>query len=561
MSTPDDSIPARNAGSDLVDYSLKPSNRKLILERRKVALLADRTGTYSSLTNDSINFTIAPGANDEWLDGRSSYITALLQVTSGGLPLNTTTGTAQFAYIPNGPAACFQQVQIISASGQQLVNIMDYHTIEALFTEWTASRSWKAGIGQMYGTGDDEWDQWEPARYNTNTAAPLGSSGAAMGYNPAVSQLAAGSYSPFTTGIPRAVYSATATEAIGAPIIEQKPAGSALALQAQLGGNGIRVAFRLNLAWIFGCPTLIPSQYFPLTLRCTLVNPAQSLSYPGIDSAQNAVDFNTNAALWNQALAPGITACYGVGPTSTAPAPGTATYAGALPGIVKSAPLGTVDLLFGQVKFMASLCKLSPKFKAEVDGEMAKSTFSMTVTNYYTALNTISGNNANPVINTTFSAHNCEAYYVKMIPQVCENNLLANFGYNWGATQWQAGATSQLLLNGRYWPPQPNTNLVDTYHDTLDAFNTQAHNVAFSPVSFYKYGVWGKAFALGFLLDRDAGSSLTGVSSVSSPVWTLQCNVPTSGSSSYPYTVNVHTCIAYTQNLEIQKDGQIKIFQ
>jgi hypothetical protein len=569
MSTPDDSIPARNAGSDLVDYSLKPSNRKLILERRKVALLADRTGTYSSLTNDSINFTIAPGANDEWLDGRSSYITALLQVTSGGAPLNVTgSGASQFAYLPNGPAACFQQVQIISASGQQLVNIMDYHTIEALFTEWTSSRSWKAGIGQMYGTGDDEWDQWEPARYATTTTnAPIGSTGAAMGYNPAPSSFAAGAYTPFTTNIAKATYSGAGSELLGAAVVEQKPAGSSLALQASLGTSlGMRVAFRLNLAWIFGCPTLIPSQYFPLTLRCTLVNPAQSLSYPGIDSAQNAVDFNGNAAAWNQSLAPNVTGCYGVGPTSTAPAPAIAGFTAVVPGITKSAALqapgSPVDLLFGQVKFMASLCKLSPKFKAEVDGEMQKSTFSMTITNYYTALNTITGNNVNPVINTTFSAHNCEAYYVKMIPQVAENNLLANFGYNWGAQQWQAGATSQLLLNGRYWPPQPNTNIVDTYHDTLDAFNTQAHNVAFSPVSFYKYGVWGKSFCLGFLLDRDAGSSLTGVSSVSSPVWTLQINnMPYTGALSWPYSVNVHTCIAYTQNLQIQSDGQIKIFQ
>lgn len=537
----EEAIPARNGGSELVDYSLKESNRRLILERRKVALLSDRNGSYNSSTNDVIAVTIAPGANDEWLDGRSSYITATLNVTGTG---------ADKVYLPNGPAACFQQVQIISASGQQLVNIMDYHTIEQMFTEFTTCPTWTEGAGQMYGAGNWETGQWDPAVFLDTTVTTAGYADA---NNPAA-------YDPFSTAVPPIGTLGTVNAAaVGDNVVMQKNAGQALALQAGLSKTGgVRVAFRLNLAWLFGNATLIPSQYFPLTLRATLASPATTLSWIGIDSALNLATNSSDAAVDGTGLqAPTTIGPYCLANTNTVPVPGVSKAGAALSGI---------ELSFNNVKFMASLCKVSPTFKAKVEHEMAAGSFSMTVTNYYTALNTIAGGNSNPTINTTFSAHDCQAFYLSFVPQAGDSSFNYNFGYKWGGAiqrGTQSGqpiiASSQLLLNGRYFPPQPNTSLVDQFHDTLDAFNTSSENVAFSPVSYYSYYA-GRNYVIGFLLDRDSGSSLTGVSSVSSPVWTWVGSIPYA-STLLKNTLNVHTCIAFTQVLEIQKDGQIKIFQ
>lgn len=541
----EEAIPARNGGSELVDYSLKESNRRLILERRKVGLFSDRNGAYTSGTNDVISITIAPGANDEWLDGRASYITATL---------NTTGTNADKAYLPNGPGACFQQVQIISASGQQLVNIMDYHTIQQMFTEWTTCPTWTEGAGQMYGAGNWETGAWDPAVFIDSTTATAGYIKAAATVNPTA-------YTPFASNLAPVAYcpAAAAVDAIGEDIVVQKNAGQALALQAGLSlTNGIRVAFRLDLAWIFGNATLIPSQYFPLTLRATLVGPTTSLSVIGIDSALSTAQAGSTIATANSGLQ---------GPTANGPLCLANGNTKAIPGIsLAGAALSNVDLTFSNVKFMASLCKVSPTFKSKVEGAMNGSSFSMTVTNYYTALNTIVAGNSNPTINTTFSAHDCQAVYLTFVPQAGESSYLYNFGYKWGGAI-QAGAqtgkaliaSSQLLLNGRYFPPQPNTEVVDQFHDTLDSFNISSENVAFSPISYYSY-YGGRNYVLGFLLDRDTGSSLTGVSSVSSPVWTWQGSIPYASTLSN-FTMNVHTCIAYTQVLEIQKDGQIKIFQ
>lgn len=535
--TGEETMPARNGGTELVDYSLKESNRKLILERRKVALLADRNGNYSSLTNDVINITIAPGANDEWLDGRSSYITANVQVTGSG--------TLGAVYLPNGPAACFQQVQIISASGQQLVNIMDYHSIQQLFSEWTTCRTWKEGAGQMYGAGDWEKGDWDPARYTPSTAGSPPTYFIKGGVaNPLT-------YQPMTTGIPRCTYiNAAGTVTGGAEQIEQQSCGAALALQQNLSSTGITVAFRLDLAWLFGNATLIPAQFFPLTLRATLVSPTTSLSIIGVESG-----FDSSGGGW---AATGPT---GGGPKSVDHANTTGNGFGPLAGITVAATQpSALDLQFSKVKFMASLVKVAPTFKGLVESKMSGGTFSMTVTNYFTAMNTTgAAQNVNVNINTTFSAHDCQAYYVKFVPQLFENTIQGNFGYNWGGG-YSSGSTpnvssSQLLLNGRYWPPQPNTTNIDHFHDTLDAFNISSENVAFSPVSYNAYN--GRDFIIGFLLDRDAGSSLTGVSSVSSPVWTYQAYIPAAPNC----LLNVHTCIAYTQILEVQKDGQIKLFQ
>lgn len=387
----------------------------------------------------------------------------------------------------------------------------------------------------MYGAGNWEVGQWDPARYLIKSAVTAG--------YPFTNTAHPTAYDAFNTTVPNIAYSGTAAaEAVGDDVIIQKPAGQALALQKGLK-TGLRVAFRLDLAWIFGNATLIPAQYFPLTLRATLVNPKQSLSIIGCESAIDMNGFPSDGV------------ATAVGPLSL-----KNTNAQRILGITAGAdPDVTTDLTFTQVKFMASLCKVSPTFKQKVEGEMSSGTFSMTVTNYYTALNTINPSNNSVTINTTFSAHDCQAFYISMIPQPCENTYLHNFGYKWGGNDSTGQAyvkSSQLLLNGRYFPPQPNTELVDHFHDTLDAFNISSENVAFSPVSYYSYAQ-GRNFVLGFLLDRDNGSSLTGVSSVSSPVWTWQASIPNMPA----YTMNVHSCIAYTQVLEIQKDGQIKIFQ
>lgn len=512
-----DSLPSRNGGTDLIDYSLKESNRKLILERRKIQLMADKTSDYNASRGDTITWMISPGSQDEWLDGRSSYLTANIRVTG--------TSNDQL-YLPNGPASAFSQVQVISASGQTLVNIIDYATIQQMFTEWTACPSWKAGIGQMYGSGSDELGQWEPARY----AAGIAKNGVTNG-----------AYGPFASGIPRTTYNTnTGAEAAYLDAIEQRPAGSALALQTGLqSATGVTFAFRLDLAWIFGCPTLIPSQFFPLTLKATLQNPNQTLAYVGVSSAQGPNGPQSLAPYWNGTtyvanpnLLPGIT--------------GTAT------------PAANIDLIFSNVRFMASLCKLSPQFKQKTDEEMANGSFQLTVTNYYASTGNILGGNA-ATLNTTFSAHDCQAFYCSLIPQINENNLWYDFAYRWGGYDWgkvaQNITSAQLLLNGRYWPPQPNTTYVDMYHDTLASFNTHSENVSFSPVSYSRFT--GKSFTLGWLLDRDASSSLTGVDSVSSPVWTLYLQF----ASTLAAQLNVHTCVAYSQVLEIGKDSQIKIFQ
>lgn len=562
----EDAIPARNGGSELVDYSLKESNRRLILERRKVALFADKTA-YKSTTNDVISITISPGANDEWLDGRSSYITATL---------NTTGTNAEALYLPNGPAACFQQVQIVSASGQQLVNIMDYHTIQQMFSEWTTSYEWVAGAGQMYGTGDWETGQWDPARYGTcGTGAFVGTVGqvavasgtspfggtavVTTGYGFTTGEKNPQNYDPWQTKLKNVSYSDTTTDAIGANSILQQSCGKALGLQAgMVQSSGVRVAFRLDLAWIFGNATLIPAQFFPLTLRATLVSPTTSLSYIGIDSA---LDYYYGGSLPAGA---GNNPTAGTGPLSVATgntlvAPGIAA--------VTAAPGSNVELTFSNVKFMASLCKVAPTFKAKVESQMAGSTFSMTVTNYFTTQNSIPSSQSTATVNTTWSAHDNQAFYMTFIPQSGENTYLYNNGYKFGGMNTATGKpyiqNSQLLLNGRYFPPQPDTDLVDQFHATLDAFNASSENVAFSPISYYSYAL-GRNYALGFLLDRDQGSSLTGVSSVSSPTWTFQASIPGFAGTQVPANLgnlNVHTCIAYTQVLEVLKDGQIKIFQ
>lgn len=538
----DNELPARNGGSPIVDYSLLSSNRRVILERRKVALLSDRTGSYSSKNSDTINFVISPGSTDDWLDGRSSYITTQLMF-NGGV-------ANSYLYLPNGPASCFSQVQVISASGQQLVNILDYASIQQVFSEWTAGPNWKGGIGQMYGSGNagDTFSNtpagWDPARYTP--AATVGGI-----TNPA--------YSPFTSGIPRATYTVATTGGAvagtgtspaivsniiaGINSVEQQPAGSALQLQQNLQNtttSGITVAFRLDLCFLFGNATLIPSQFFPLTLRLTLQNPTQSLSYVGVDS-QLGPTGPTSLAFGNTNAVSGLTVSSNQGTTS----------------------LTQGDLVFGQVRFQASLVKVSPKFREKVDAAMSNGTFAMNITNYYASLNVIPANSSTAVVNTTWAAHDNQAIYIALVPQSNENNLNFNFAFKFGAGLVTPGGTapslvtsSQLLLNGRYWPPQPNTNFIDMFHDTLAAFNTHSENVAFSPITYNSYYVTGRNFVQGWLLDRDAGSSLTGQDSVANPVWTWQGNFnPTT-----PSTINVHTCIAYTQVLKVQKDGQIKIY-
>lgn len=541
----DNELPARNGGSPIVDYSLLSSNRRVILERRKVALLPDRTGAYSSKNGDTISFVISPGSTDDWLDGRNSYIQANVQVTGAA--------TNSFVYLPNGPAACFSQVQVVSASGQQLVNILDYSSIQQMFSEWTAGPDWKGGIGQIYGSGlagdtlSNAPSGWDPARYITpNTTTKPGGIVTPAAYN------------PFTSGIPRSTLLTGASYANFAETVEQQPAGSALQLQQSLssainggvggaaGTSGLSVAFRLDLCFIFGNATLIPSQFFPLTLRLTLQNPTQSLSYVGVD---------------NQ-LGP-------FGPLSTDPT-NTGSGKGPVAGISLSAAIGSgYDLTFGQLRFQASLVKVSPKFREKVDAAMSNGTFAMNITNYYAALNVIAANSTQATINTTWAAHDNQALYVALVPAANENNLSYNPAFKFGAglpppagtTIYQTApvmvTSSQLLLNGRYWPPQPNTNFIDMFHDTLAAFNTHSENVAFSPISFNSYYVTGRNFVQGWLLDRDAGSSLTGQDSVANPVWTLQLYFSGSGPAS---NINVHTCIAYTQVLKVQKDGQIKIY-
>lgn len=483
-----DPINTRSGGSELIDYSLKESDGKIILDRRKIQLLADRNSAYSAANGDTINFTIAPGAKDEWLDGRASFITCNLQVTG--------TGDLSRLYIPNGAASLFSQVQVISASGQQLVNILDYGTIQQMFVEYTSDPVWKHGAGQMYGHGSDNFGDWRPAQYHANPV-----------------------YSPFTI-------TAEAIDTVNADIMN-RPAGSSLALQGGLStGGGWNTAFRLDLAWIFNNPTLIPSQYFPLTLRCTLQNPTQSLAYVGVSDP----------------LFPGPTGAY-----STAPG-----NANVIAGITVSGVATGVDILVNKVKFMASLVRVAPKFHDKLVSEMSSGSFEMTVTNYYASQSTIQNNTNVANINTTFSAHDCQAFYVSLCPQPQENNLSYDYAWKWGANTI---TSSQLLLNGRYWPPQPNTTMVDMYHDTLAAFNTHSENVAFSPVSFSRYN--GKSFVLGFLLDRDPSSSITGQSSVSSPVWSWLANF----NANTPNIINVHICIAYTQCLQVNKDGTIKISQ
>lgn len=535
----DNELPARNGGSPIVDYSLLSSNRRVILERRKVSLLSDRTGSYSAKNGDTINFVISPGSTDDWLDGRSSFITTQLMFTGGV--------AASYLYLPNGPASCFSQVQVISASGQQLVNILDYASIQQVFSEWTAGPDWKGGIGQMYGSGltgdtfSNTPNGWDPARYIPSTVV--------------AGITAPSTYSPFTSGLPRASYTqvdaggvtgisgATGNIAAGDPVVEQQPAGSALQLQQNLQNTttaGITVAFRLDLCFLFGNATLIPSQFFPLTLRLTLQNPTQSLSYVGVDS-QLGPTGPTSLATGNTNLVAGLTASSNQGTTS----------------------LTQGDLTFAQVRFQASLVKVSPKFREKVDAAMSNGTFAMNITNYYASLNVIPASSSTAVVNTTWAAHDNQAIYIALVPQSNENNLNYNFAFKFGAGLVTPGGTapslvtsSQLLLNGRYWPPQPNTNFIDMFHDTLAAFNTHSENVAFSPVSYNSYYVTGRNFVQGWLLDRDAGSSLTGQDSVANPVWTWQGNF----SPSTPSTINVHTCIAYTQVLKVQKDGQIKIY-
>lgn len=526
-----DVIPSRSgAGSTaLVDYSLKESNRSLILERKKIQLYSDKATGYSSARNDTISFNISPGAGDEWLDGRSSYITANIQLSG--------TGVGNL-YLPNGPASCFNQVQIISASGQQLVNILDYGTIQQMFTEWTTCPTWKAGAGQMYGTGEDSLGQWEPARYTPSFCANTAGTPAPAIYSPFEGKVATATYN--TVAVPDAAPGLTAAPAgavTNLVLVNQKPAGSALQLQKNLATTGltggITVAFRLDLAWIFGNPTLIPSQFFPLTLRCTLDDPRRSLTYVGIPITGDTL-----------------------GPYSTAPT------GVPLPGIVaETTALANLDITWQTVRFNASLCKVSPGFKSQVDEAMSRGAFNLTVTNYYTSGNNIaSGGNA--VINSTFSAHDCQAFWVNLVPSAHERDVKFDNAWKFGGqlnnTTWATGvylASNQLMLNGRYWPLQPNATQVDMYHDTLASFNIGSENVTFSPVSFHRYNT--KSFVVGYLFDRDPSSSLTGVNSVASPVWTWTGTF----SANVPEPMTVHTCIAYTQVLKVQRDGQIQIFQ
>lgn len=514
----------RNAPTELVDCSLAGSDAELLKNRRKVQLFSDRTAAYSSLRNDTISITVAPGSSDDWLDGRSSYITANLQLTGSGF-----SASSDFVYLPNGPASCFSQVQIISASGQQLANILDYGTIQQMFVEWTTCPTWKAGIGQMYGYGyDDELNQWRPAVYDTASAS-------FAGYNPYLD-------SNSTAAPWGSVYEST-TQAATA-YTAASPAGDALALQADIGNTnttGWSVAFRLDLAWLFGCPTLIPSQFFPLTIRATLQNPNRSLSYIGCNT------LNGPAGPYSLAPAANNTNTHSLQALKILPASAGNT--------------GNLDLTFNNVRFMASLVQVAPKFKLKVDQSMAAGTFEMNVTNYFAAQSNIPSNQNSANVNVTFSAHDCQAYYINLIPQSHENSLLWDFAVKTGGIAPGAAtptvASTQLLLNGRYWPPQPNQTLVDIFHDTLASFNTTSENVDFSPISFKKF--CGKSFVIGTLLDRDPGSRLTGVDSTSSPVWTWVANF--NGALNTTETVNVHTCIVFSQSLKVQKDGQIEIFQ
>ncbi len=511
-------LPTRSAGSNIIDYSLKESDAKLIHNRRKIALTSDKNSAYSSARGETIQFVISPGSDNEWLDGRSSFMTAKIQVSADSF-----TGPAnalQYLYLPNGPASCFSQVQIISASGQQIANILDYSTIQQMFVEWTACPTWKGGIGQMYGIGDAEKGQWDPAVFD-----PLENNNVST-YNPHQSGLAKVSYS----------YTANAA-AVGNLNVEQKNAGEALSLQDLV--NGVTYAFRLDLAWIFGSEVLIPSQFFPLQMRATLINPNVPLAYCGVSSPLT-----------------GATSGGPYGPLSTSPlnpAPipgiGIATTTGAVG--AAAATFINLDLTFSNVRFMASLCEISPTLKAKVDEQMSKEEFQLTVTNYFTSRATISGNNAN--VNTSFTAHDVQAHWVSLIPQAQESNLNYDFGQRWGNGQI---ASSQVLVNGTYFPPQPNTTQIDMFHDTLASFNTTSDNVDFSPVSYYSYN--GKNFVLGTLFDRDATSHTTGINTVGSPVFTWMANMNNSIDATAP--VNVHTCIAYTQVLSVKKDKQIIVW-
>lgn len=521
-----DGLPARNGGSELVDYSLKESNRRLILERRKVKLLADRTGSYSSQQQSTINFVIAPGSQDDWLDGRNSYFTATIQAvpTGGTWP----GGVAPFLYLPNGPASCFEQVQIISASGQQLLNITDYGTLQQMFQEWTTCPTWKHGAGQIYGLGSEDFNDWQPAKF---VPGQLGSA-----------QIPA-TYNPYARGFPEEAY----MDAADSKVYFQRPAGKSLNLQQNLCSSGVTFAFRLDLTWIFNNPTLLPSQLFPLQIRCTLGNPQQSLAYVGVSTSAGPIG--------QESLAPALAAQSATTGTPAVPA----SYS-ILDGYAQKSSVvdNAVDLQFSNVNFYASLCTVSPTFREKVEREMSAGHFPLTVTSYMTARNNITPGLSNVSLTIPFAAHDNQAFYVNFIPQVNENSLYYDIGRKWGPAingGKEVIKSAQLMLNGRYFPPQPSQTNLDQYHDTLASFNIHPYVVDFSPMSYYNY--INKNYMLGWLLDRDSGSSLTGVSSINSPVWTVvlqnleQTVVP---------ALNVHVAIAYSQVLQVARDGQIEIW-
>ncbi len=510
----------RDGGSSIIDYSLKESDQKLIRGRRKIAMLPDKTTNYSSATQDTIQFVISPGSDNEWLDGRSSFMTATLNVTGttvGGGGANA----LNYLYLPNGPASCFSQVQIISASGQQLANIVDYSTIQQMFVDWTTCPTWRAGIGQMFGIGNSDVGDWNPAQFLPGTnGAPA-------------------TYDPHAVVNPTA-YSATATEAVGAAVAEQRSAGKALQNQSLV--SGVTYAFRLDLAWIFGCPTLIPSQFFPLTIRCTLADPNRSLSWIG-SSVPCGINGGNGAAGFNS-LAPGNTV--------------VATGVSALPA---GTSISGLDLQFSKVRFMASLCEISAAFKAKVEEMMTQDKLQLTVTNYFTNTSNLYQGTNQANINASFACHDCQAHIVSMIPQANQRTLNADFAQKWGGgfqlingQNVAVTTSSQLLVNGTYFPPQPNTNYIDMFHDTLAAFNTTSENVDFSPVSYYNY--LNKNFVLGTLFDRDVHSSLTGINTIGSPTFSFQANF----AAGTPVPIDIQTCVVYTQILTVKKNKDIIVW-
>lgn len=146
--------------SENLEYNL-PSAASVVVERNSKQYFFDKT----EYKNDSDRMIITCNSGADFINGRNSYLTFKLQVTTatGGTTVSVGSGSA---------ANIFQEILITSRDGSEIERIRDLNVLAALRTRWTQAQNYIDAVGSQSGyQGSIADDNYTAAEWSTKLKA------------------------------------------------------------------------------------------------------------------------------------------------------------------------------------------------------------------------------------------------------------------------------------------------------------------------------------------------------------------------------------------------------